>query len=309
VRLLVTGRTGQMARALFEAGALARDSVVVAGRPELDLRDPASIAAAIVRETPDIVVNAAAYTQVDQAETDDAAAFAVNADGAGHVAAACAAHGVPIIHLSTDYVFDGSKDAAYREDDAVAPINSYGRSKLAGEQAVAAAGPRHLIVRTSWIYSPWGSNFVRTMLRLAQARPSINVVDDQHGCPTYALDLADALLVIARRALTQPDDMPWGIVHAAGQGETAWHEFASAIFERAPAHGLPAAQVVPIPTSDYPTPARRPANSRLDCALLRQRFGAALPHWRDGVDACLARIAYHERTSAPRAPTIGDGAS
>jgi dTDP-4-dehydrorhamnose reductase len=308
VRLLVTGRTGQVARALFEAGALAGHSVVVAGRPELDLCDRSTIDAAIAREAPDIVVNAAAYTQVDRAETDEAAAFAVNADGAGCVAQACAAHGVPIIQLSTDYVFDGSKDGPYREDDAVAPINAYGRSKLAGEQAVAAAGPRHLIVRTSWVYSPWGSNFVRTMLRLARSRPSIDVVDDQRGCPTSALDLAEALLALARRAVTQPGDMPWGIVHAAGHGETTWHDFARTIVERAPAHGLPAAQIVPIPTSSYPTPARRPANSRLDCSLLRERFGAALPYWRDGVDACLARIAYHERTSAPRAATLSEGA-
>lgn len=300
MKLLVTGRVGQVARALFEAGAMAGETVAVVGRPALDLLDRSSIEAVIDRERPTIVINAAAYTQVDQAESDEAAAFAVNADGARHVAEACAARALPVIHLSTDYVFDGKKDIAYRESDPTGPINVYGRSKLAGEEAVAAACAHHLIVRTSWVYSPWGSNFVLTMLRLAQTRRIINVVSDQFGCPTYAPHLADALLSMARRATSQPKTTTWGVYHAAGCGETNWCEFARDIYRAASAHGLPAAEVQPIQGKDYPTPAARPQNSRLNTQALHQHFGAKLPDWREGTAACVARIVRDQPVSKVR---------
>jgi len=247
-------------------------------------------AAVVAREHPDVVVNAAAYTAVDKAETEPAVARAVNALGAEHVARACAAHSVPIIHISTDYVFDGTKDSPYVEDDPTAPINVYGRTKLEGEQRVAKACERHLILRTAWVHSPWGANFVKTMLRLATTRPNIGVVDDQKGSPTYAPHLAAIVLAVAARVAADPAAMRWGVYHAVGGGETTWFGFAREIFLSARKHELPAAEVTAITTADYPTPARRPANSRLNCDRLRQSFGLELPDWRLGVESCVARL-------------------
>jgi dTDP-4-dehydrorhamnose reductase len=237
-----------------------------------------------------VVVNAAAYTAVDKAESESALANDVNARGAGYVARACAAHSIPIIHISTDYVFDGLKDDPYREDDPTGPINAYGRSKLEGEARVADACARHLILRTAWVHSPWGGNFVKTMLRLATERPAVSVVGDQKGSPTYAPHLAEVVLAIANRAVADPAGTPWGIYHAVGAGETNWFGFAREIFRSAAEHGLPAAEVTAITTADYPTPARRPANSRLNCDRLRQSFGLELPDWRIGTQRCVARL-------------------
>jgi dTDP-4-dehydrorhamnose reductase len=278
-----------LARGLVETAG-AGVQVVAIGRPDLDLADEKSVAAAIARERPDIVVNAAAYTAVDRAETEPAIAHAVNALGAEHVAAACAANAIPIIHISTDYVFDGTKDGPYVEDDPTAPINVYGRTKLEGEQRVAEACERHLILRTAWVHSPWGVNFVKTMLRLATARPNIGVVDDQTGSPTYAPHLAATVLAIAARAAADPAGMRWGVYHAAGLGETTWFGFAREIFRHAVEQGLPAAEVAAIATAAYPTLARRPANSRLNCDRLRLLLGVELPDWRVGVGDCVARI-------------------
>jgi dTDP-4-dehydrorhamnose reductase len=269
--------------------------VVAVGRPELDLADPKSLAAAIARERPDIVVNAAAYTAVDKAEAEPAVAHAINALGAEHVATACAASAIPIIHISTDYVFDGTKDGPYLEDDPIAPINVYGRTKLEGEQRVAKACERHLILRTAWVHSPWGVNFVKTMLRLATTRPNIGVVDDQKGSPTYAPHLAMIVLAIAARVTADPAGVRWGIYHAVGSGETSWFGFAREVFRRAAEQGLPAAEVAAIATAAYPTPARRPANSRLNCDRLRLSFGLELPDWRLGARDCVARISASAR--------------
>jgi dTDP-4-dehydrorhamnose reductase len=289
VKILVTGRDGQLARGLADVAG-AGVQVVAIGRPELDLADEKSVAAVVARERPDIVVNAAAYAAVDKAETEPDLALAVNALGAEHVATACAARAVPIIHISTDYVFDGTKSGPYLEGDPTAPINVYGRTKLEGEQRVAKACERHLILRTAWVHSPWGVNFVKTMLRLAAIRPTIGVVDDQKGSPTYAPHLAAIVLAIAARVSADPAGVRWGVYHAVGGGETTWSGFAREIFRRAAELGLPAAEVTAIVTAAYPTLARRPANSRLNCDRLRLSLGLELPDWRVGVRDCLARI-------------------
>ena len=291
MRLTVTGRDGQVARALVEAGPMLGIDVVAAGRPELDLALPETVLSALSAARPDIVVNAAAYTAVDQAEVEPEQANAVNATGARAVAVAARALGLPIIQLSTDYVFDGEKPAPYTEEDPPAPATVYGRSKLAGEKAVAAASPDHVILRTAWVYSPHGKNFVRTMLALAANRNELRVVADQRGCPTYAPDIAAAVLTAARNLLNNPADLRLrGVFHLAGSGETTWAEFAEAIFAFGAAKGWPRPVVIPIRSVDYPTPARRPKNSRLDCTKLARVHGVHLPQWRASLEACLERL-------------------
>ena len=246
--------------------------IIHLGRPQLDLAVPETVEPALKAAAPDIVVNAAAYTAVDQAEREPEIASAVNGTGAGAVAEAARALGVPVIHLSTDYVFDGNKTSAYVEEDLVAPASVYGASKLAGEQAVAAATDDHVILRTAWVYAPYGKNFVRTMLALAESRDEVRVVADQLGSPTYAPDIAVAIVGIARNLLRNPcDPLLRGIFHLAGSGETSWAGFASAIFAFLAAKGLRKPVLTPIASADYPTPARRPANSRLNCRQARSR--------------------------------------
>jgi dTDP-4-dehydrorhamnose reductase len=287
VKILVTGRDGQVARSLAERGGA--HELTFAGRPELDLADPASIERAVAAAAPDLVVSAAAYTAVDKAEDEPDLAMAVNGEGPGALARAAARMGVPVIHLSTDYVFDGSLDRPWREDDPVAPINTYGATKLAGERAVAASGVAYAILRTAWVYSPFGSNFVRTMLRLAETRDALAVVDDQIGCPTSALDIADAILAIAGAWAAEPARGINTIYHFAGTGEASWADFARAIFEERGRRGGPAAEVKGIPASAYPTRARRPANSRLDCRKFAQAFYPP-PAWRDSLRVVTDRL-------------------
>ena len=264
--------------------------VVAIGRPELDLARPETVIDAIAAAKPDIVVSAAAYTAVDQAEDEPDLAFAVNATGAGKVAQAAARLGVPIIHLSTDYVFDGSAPGAYVETDATAPLGVYGASKLAGEQAVAAAGPRHLILRTAWVYSPFGKNFVKTMLRLAADRDEISVVADQWGNPTSALDIADAVLRAAALLHSDKSFGAFGVYHLTGAGDTNWSGFARHILDTSRASGGPWADVRDIATKDYPTKARRPANSRLSSAKFAAAFGWSAPQWRKSTERVVGRI-------------------
>lgn len=292
MKILVAGAQGQLARALVErAQARGGCEVVALGRPQLDLLDKATIARAIETVRPDLVVNAAAYTAVDKAETDGEAAFALNCDGAGALAAATNAGGCPILHVSTDYVFDGTKPTPYVETDGTNPAGVYGRSKLAGEAAVAAANPRHLIVRTAWLYAPYGQNFLRTILRLARERPQLRVIADQHGNPTYAPHLADAILAIAGRLREGKAGADvWGIYHAAASGETTRAGFAAAIVAAGARLGVPQIPVIPITTAEYPLPAKRPANSRLDCAKLGRTFGVYLPPWQQGVAECIERL-------------------
>jgi dTDP-4-dehydrorhamnose reductase len=287
MRLLVTGTNGQVARALVDrAGDFPHITVVTVGRPQLDLENAETILPAIAEARPDLIVNAAAYTAVDRAETEPQLAFSINREGAAEVAAAARGLGVSLIHLSTDYVFSGDKTAAYVEGDETGPLGVYGKSKLAGELAVRDANPDALILRTSWVYSPFGSNFVKTMLRLASVRPELRVVDDQVGNPTSALDLAEAIL----RIVPHIGDGAGATFHLGGSGSTSWCGLAKQVFEASRLAGGPAAGVVPISTSDYPTPARRPANSRLDTSAFRTRFGHSLRDWREGVEETVRRI-------------------
>jgi dTDP-4-dehydrorhamnose reductase len=293
MRLLIAGWQGQVARALVELGPAAPDvDAFAVGRPGLDLCEAATITRAMTDVRPDVIINAAAYTAVDKAESEPEAAFALNRDGARLLAEAAAKRGAALIHVSTDYVFDGSKTAPYAEGDPTAPLNVYGRSKLEGEEAVRAANPRHVIVRTAWLHSATGTNFVRTMLRLAGERPSLRVVDDQVGSPTYAPHLARALLDIARQVsgAQSQSQSPWGTYHIAGSGAVSWCGLAREIFRVASAQGGPSAEVAAITTADYPTPARRPMNSRLDCAKAARVFGVTLPDWREGVSECVSRL-------------------
>lgn len=290
MRIVVTGTEGQVARALFERARDKGIELIALGRPALDLARPETVARAIAAARPDVVVNAAAYTAVDQAESDAEQAFAVNARGAATVAAAARAIGAPVVQLSTDYVFDGTLDRPYREDDPVGPVSVYGRSKLAGEQAVAAATPDHVIVRTAWVYSPFGKNFIKTMLGLAETRDLVRVVCDQWGAPTSAHDIADGVLAIAGNLLASRNDDMRGVFHMTGAGHTSWAGFAERVFAASRALGGPYASVEPIATTAYPTPARRPANSRLDCARLRIIHKVELPPWGEAVDACIVRL-------------------
>ena len=290
VRVLIAGSAGQVARALVAAAPAAGLHVTALGRPDLDLTDPVSVDAALDKVRPDIVINAAAYTAVDQAETDEDGAFALNAKAPGNLAAAAARLGAPILHLSTDYVFDGSKPAPYVEADPVSPLGVYGRSKLAGEEAVAAANPRHLIFRTAWVYSPVGKNFAKTMLRVAEARGALSVVHDQVGNPTSAADIAAALWKIAGRITAEPSALRAGTYHMTASGEASWAEFAEEIMRVSANLGGPSASVARITSAEYPTPTRRPANSRLDCTKLSRAFGVILPHWQPSTRACVEEL-------------------
>jgi dTDP-4-dehydrorhamnose reductase len=282
IRILVFGQTGQVARELARrcpAGVTAR----FLGRAEADLMDPAACAAAI--DDCDAVINAAAWTAVDKAEAEEAAATLVNGAAPMAMAERCAALGLPFLHISTDYVFDGGGDAPFHPDHPTAPLGAYGRSKLAGEQGVLAARGRALILRTSWVVSAHGANFVKTMLRLGRERDSLNVVADQIGGPTPAAAIADALYTAAN-AMTQ--GAPGGVHHFAGSPDTSWAGFARLIMTRA---GL-ACQINDIPSSAYPTPAKRPLNSRLDCTGFTAAFGLARPDWRAGLDDILQELSH-----------------
>jgi dTDP-4-dehydrorhamnose reductase len=286
--IMVTGGTGQLASALARA-----DGVQRVGRPVLDFDRPDTIEAAFRAIGPRVVVNAAAYTAVDAAENDAEAAYRANRDGPAMLARLCAEADVPLVHISTDYVFDGNKQEPYVEEDAVAPQGVYGASKLAGEGAVLGSGAKAIILRTAWVYAATGKNFVRTMLTVGKTRDRLTVVADQHGCPTAAEDLADAILgVISRLDQTGWDPAYSGVFHAAGSGATTWHGLAVATFGEARRHGANVPQVLPVTTADWPTPAKRPANSRLDCAKLAAVFEVRLPDWRPSlartVDAIFA---------------------
>ena len=286
--ILVTGGTGQLATALAAFGGA---RIVRVGRPDFDFDRPETIAAVFADVSPGVVVNAAAYTAVDKAETDEAGAWRANRDGPAALAMLCAQAGIPLIHVSTDYVYDGAKPSAYVETDPVGPRSVYGASKLAGETAVLASGARAIILRTAWVYAATGRNFVRTMLTLAETRDTLSVVADQIGCPTSAGDLAAAIARIVERIETGWDDAYAGVFHAAGSGETSWHGLAEAVFAAAAARGAKVpATVTPITTAEYPTPARRPANSRLDCGRLAAVFGVRLPEWEASLTRTVHQI-------------------
>ncbi len=278
MKILVFGKTGQVATELRRQA-----DVIALGREDADLSDPAACAAAIAAQDVDVVINAAAYTAVDKAEEEEALASVINGAAPTAMAQACAAKGIPLVHISTDYVFDGSGDAPWQTEDAPAPIGAYGRSKLAGEDGIRAAGGSYAILRTSWVFSAHGNNFVKTMLRLGESRDALTVVADQIGGPTGAAEIAAVCLSMAKQLV---DGRPSGTYHFAGAPDVSWADFAREIFAQV---GLKV-DVTDIPASDYPTPAKRPYNSRMDCATLEQDFAIKRPDWRRSLAQVLAEL-------------------
>jgi dTDP-4-dehydrorhamnose reductase len=266
-----------------------RFEIVAPTRADFDLLDAASIERNIAARDWAAIINCAAYTAVDRAESEPQAAFAINAEAPGIMARAAAARAIPLLHVSTDYVFDGSKPDAYSEEDPVAPLGVYGASKEAGERAVRDAGGRSIILRTAWVVSPWGHNFVKTMLRLGGERDELGVVADQVGCPTSAIDIAETLLILAERLLGDRRE-PCGTYHFVNSGQASWYDLASAVFAYAGARGMKIPRVNAIATADYPTPARRPANSRLSTAKLERTFGMKPRPWQEAVEEILVSL-------------------
>ncbi len=290
MRIAVTGTAGQVVTSLLERGKAAGHEVIAVGRPDLDLADPASVARVLEAAKPDVIVSAAAYTAVDKAESESDLAFAVNGAGAGAVAQTAKKLGVPVIHISTDYVFDGMLDRPYVETDPTDPTGVYGASKLAGEQAVLAAHDDSVVLRVAWVYSPFGGNFVKTMLRLAGDRDEVSVVADQVGNPTSALAIADGIVQVATNMVADSSLSLRGIFHMTASGEASWADFAEGIFAASAARGGPSASVRHIGTADYPTPAIRPANSRLDCGKIARVHGVTLSDWRMSLDEVMDRL-------------------
>jgi len=291
MRVLVTGREGQLVQSLRERAAHWPDlTIVAAGRPELDLEKPDTIAAAVTAASPDLVINAAAYTAVDQAEDDGDRAFRINATAAGELAAASDALAIPFVQVSTDYVFDGMAGKPYSEDDTVAPLGVYGRTKLAGEQLVRVSNRRHVIVRTSWVYSPFGKNFVKTMVNAARDRDEMKVVGDQWGSPTSALDLADGLLTLASGVAAGRKTGFGETYHLAGSGSANWHQLAQQIFATCAQAGAPSATATAISTAEWPTRAARPRYSVLDSSRFATDFGFRMPDWRSSVESVVTRL-------------------
>ena len=288
--IFIAGRDGQLARCLRDIAAVHGRPAVAIGRSELDLEAHAELRRVIDPVVPSIIINAAAYTAVDLAESEAAKAFSINRDGAAALADVAWRMNIPFVHVSTDYVFNGTKLGAYDESDVPAPLNAYGASKLAGEAAVLAAHPLATVLRCSWLYSPYGSNFVRTMFRLCETRPIVRVVQDQCGNPTSALDLASAILQLAEQLLTHDRRAMAGIFHLTGQGETTWHGFAEAIFDFLAHRGMQVPRLEAIATEQYPTAARRPRNSCLDSSKAERAFGILLPAWRCSLEICLDHL-------------------
>ncbi len=290
MRILVAGWHGQIARAIAKlAPARTEISALAIGRPALDLCNPPSIRRALIENRPDIVINTAAYTEVDKAEQDSDAAYELNHTGAASFARIAAKHEIPLIHLSTDYVFDGSKGAPYLEIDEPKPLNVYGRSKREGEIAVCSI-PYHIILRTSWVFSPYNKNFVKTILHRAESQNEIRVVDDQIANPTYAPDLAALILDIALQIFDNKDKTDWGIYHATGGSAISWYEFACKIVKISEKQNGPSARITPIKSSEFPTLAPRPKDTRLDCSKLSINFGQNLPCWTDRIENCVKQI-------------------
>ncbi|SDE28465.1 dTDP-4-dehydrorhamnose reductase [Rhodospira trueperi] len=289
-RVLITGRTGQVGTELARAAWPAGLSPEAVGRETLDLADPEHCVEVVRTGGYALVINPAAYTAVDKAEEEEDVATRVNGDGPRALAMACTDAGIPLIHVSTDYVFDGAKDGPFSEDAPVAPLGAYGRSKLAGEVAVRAECARHVILRTAWVFSAHGKNFVKTMLRLAAEKPELRVVADQHGCPTAAHDIARALVEIARQIVLEGRDDAFGTYHFAGAGPITWHGFAEAIVAAQAVNTGRRPPVHPITTAEFPTPARRPANSVLSTAKLEATFGISPRPWPDTLTEVLREL-------------------
>ena len=290
MKILVTGSNGQLGWEICRQGKASGFLIIPLDIPEFDITDQDQVKDAVSKADPDLVVNAAAYTAVDKAESEKDLAFSVNSDGPSYLAVACHKRHIPLIHISTDYVFDGCKDGPYCEMDQVSPIGIYGISKAMGEEKIRRTLEEHIIIRTAWLYGVHGSNFVKTMLKLGKEREEIRVVADQYGCPTFAADLAGAILDIAAR-INKDQRNSWGTYHYCGGGSTTWFNFASKIFEIAKLYEeFKIKKVIPIKTSEYPTAATRPMNSIMDCSLLEKEFLITQPSWEDSLASMLVRL-------------------
>ena len=290
MKILLTGAHGQVGWELTRMADRYPFKMVACDRATLDITDARAVERAMGAHAPDVVINAAAYTQVDQAEQDTVTAWAVNRDGAANLAKVCQKQGCVLMHLSTDYVFDGHQTRAYTEHDPLAPLGVYGQSKAAGEERVAAELQQHIILRTAWVYSVHGHNFVKTMLRLGQTHETIRVVNDQFGSPTCAADIAEALLIMVK-ALEARQNVPWGIYHYTGKGRTSWHGFALAIFETARQYqSLAVKSVEPIPSREYSAPAPRPAHSMMSCAKIEKAFKIVTKEWKPQVTSVVKSL-------------------
>jgi len=300
MKILITGSKGQLGWELCRHGSAGGFDIIPLDLPEFDITQPDIVKGVVSKSKASVVINAAAYTAVDKAESEPEMAYAVNRHGPAYLALACNEEKIPLIHISTDYVFDGNKKGPYFETDAVCPLGVYGKSKAAGEVEVRKQLREHIILRTSWLYGLHGQNFVKTMLRLGAERKVIRVVSDQNGCPTYAADLADAIMSIAEHIL-RGKSTAWGIYHYCGRGETTWHGFAETVFDLARRYDtLAVKKVEAIPTSEYPTPARRPANSVLDCSLIEKTFGLARKPWTETLAVMISRY-YQESPNRKQA--------
>ncbi len=283
MKIIILGSGGQLGHELSNKGVSRGFEVIPLDLPQFDITDKSHVQGLLKHNGLSLVINASAYTAVDKAESEESLAFAVNCDGPGNLARVCSEAGIPLIHVSTDYVFDGQKNSAYLETDPVSPLGVYGKSKAAGEAEVRNQLQEHIIVRTAWLYGVHGQNFVKTMIRLGKAQEKIRVVDDQIGCPTYAADLADAVLDLSTHILRRRP-VSWGTFHYCSQGKTSWYGFAEKVFEMAHRYTtLKIKEVEPIPTHEYPTPAKRPARSVMDCSLLEARFGIRSRLWEEGL--------------------------
>jgi len=291
MRIVVTGKDGQIDTALRVcAEAMGELEIICLGLPEIDLSDLETLRGPITAARPDVIISSAAYTAVDQAEDEADLAQIINGEAPSELARIAADLNIPILHLSTDYVYAGDKPAPYSESDTPAPVCVYGRTKLSGEIGIAQATPNHVILRTAWVYSPYGRNFVKTMLRMGATHDVINVVNDQWGCPSYAPEIARVLLTIARRVSYDPDPALRGVFHLAGQGETTWAGFADAIFLASAAWGGRPVKVNPVSSAAYPTRASRPANSRLSSEKLSKVYDLRLDPWHVSLEDCLTRL-------------------
>lgn len=289
MKLLVIGANGQLGWEVCRKGKRQGFDIVALDLPDFDVTEPSAVKKAVSQAGVSLVINASAYTAVDKAESEPELAFAVNRDGPAYLAASCAEIGIPLIHISTDYVFNGNKKGLSLETEPVSPLGIYGKSKAAGETEVRGNLKEHIIIRTAWLYGLHGNNFVKTMLRLGKEKEMVRVVADQYGCPTYAADLAYAILTIADQ-INKARDITWGTCHYCGKGETTWHAFAQAIFDLAKQHdSLMVKKIVPITTGGYPTPATRPANSGMDCSLITKNFGISLRPWQESLADMLNR--------------------
>ena len=290
MKMLITGASGQLGREIIDVTQSKGCRVQAPPEDDLDITDIDKIDHMIARHRPDLVINTAAYTQVDKAETEEALAFEVNKTGCTNLARMCAEHKIPLVHISTDYVFDGEKGSPYLETDPIAPLGVYGRSKAEGESEIRSILKQHIILRTSWLYGIYGNNFVKTMLNLATSKKVVQVVADQFGSPTNAADLARAILTVARHLKKSPD-AHWGTYHYCGLGVITWYAFAEKIMELTrEIGGNPTASVEPVTTAEYPTPTKRPAYSALDCDRIYRQFNISPEPWQKSLETTIRRL-------------------